>query len=47
MNDDWWYDCPNCGNIPDVQSYLRDNLGARTGYVCGCGATVVDGVVQK
>lgn len=45
--DNWWYRCPGCGLEPEVENYLRTkDTHERVGYVCRCGAQVVDGVVQ-
>ena len=36
--------CPGCGCEPEVKAYLRDSMTKeQRGYVCACGATVVDG----
>ena len=38
--------CPGCGLEPEVEKYLRDTATkVRRGYVCSCGATVVDGLL--
>lgn len=39
--------CPGCGFEPEVVTYYRDKrTKVRCGYQCGCGALVIEGVVQ-
>lgn len=38
--------CPGCGFEPEVMTYYRRNADkVRVGYVCRCGAHVINGVV--
>lgn len=36
--------CPGCGCEPEVANYWRRG-GVRVGYVCTCGASVIDGLL--
>lgn len=36
--------CPGCGCEPEVVNYWRRD-GLRVGYVCSCGASVIDGLM--
>lgn len=46
-NAEWHYRCPGCGLEPEVEDYLRDKLTKeRVGYICRCGAEVINGVVN-
>lgn len=43
---EWHYKCPGCELEPEIETYLRDTrTKIRVGYICQCGAEVVDGAV--
>jgi hypothetical protein len=39
--------CPGCGLEPEVKTYYRRKADkVRCGYLCSCGAIVINGIVE-